>query len=951
MKSKIQVRGFAALFVTLCLLLTPISVLAKKGEKNFRRGLQYEATMEWDKAAQEFALAIAANPADTEYQLHYRRAFFFASQMYMVQGSALDKQKDYVGAYNSFRRAYGYDPANQLALSEMDRMLRLQKEKEGERQASGEGNNPGNGVKMAPTSYNPGNASAERSPTAFSPTNTRRDATQDQIPTGSDQLRVINYSGDLKAFIRSLAEQLNLNVVFDTTTFRQPRNVDINLRNVTTAQALDYLFLQERLFFQKLNRRTILVADQAQRPQYQQLVLRTFYLANADPQDALRLIQQAIPAQAGRPPTIAIPDKATNSLTVRDTAENVLLIGELIDSIDKDRAEVVMDVSIYEVSRNDLLQFGNQIGTDGALQALGGTSSGIFTLFGSRTAITNGLAVAPPVALGGALLIPASNISALQQKSNTKLLASTQIHAFTGEESSARIGERVPVQTAQTYPFSTVSTDTKTQQGAFPGGGFPVINYEPTGLTLKFTPQVFPNLDVQVKMSIESKDVLNPSLTPVFIERNITGTARIQNNKTMMLVSLAQDKAADGRRGLPLIGLIPILGRLFATPTRENRKTDIVIAVTPRVLRAPAVTPEDQRTRPSGTLQTPTQGSLEAMMIEAEKEDRLAMAKQPATNTTAANNSAPAADTNATATNTVAKAVEVKAETKTTSSVANTAKDVSSTEAEVEMPAFVPAPIQLMNSGVIGAYSPTAGTSSNLVSQDVAKSPTPGKAVSNNIEAPVITTSDPTGNSSTKQVALAPSIPRASSVVSGLLSGTAMQPIMSFSEIGTARGSTPAISVTEPPRMLTTERVMTAVLGSRAELRLIPERNEMVVGEKRRLALVLKTDAPLGLAVITLRFDPKTVSVSNVSTGNLFAGQEQSPTMTKSVNQSGVLLVSIAPPAGGSMTGAGVLVFVDIEAVGVGNSSITFDKSNMHMVASDGRDITLQLVQSDVNVK
>ena len=955
MRPQIHVRAFAAFFVTLCLLLMPITALAKKGEKNFRAGLQYEATMQWDKAAQEFALAIAANPADTEYQLHYRRAFFNASQMFMVQGTALAKQDDFVGAYNAFRQAYGYDPVNELALSEMDRMLRLQKDKAAARDGvgNGTGNDTASGVKIAPTSYNPGSGASDARSGSAGTENARRSTQQDQdaTPTGSNQLRVINYSGDLKAFIRSLAEQLNLNVVFDTQTFRQPRNVDINLRNVSTAQALDYLFLQESLFFQKLNRRTILVADQTRRPQYQQLVLRTFYLANADPQDALRLIQQAIPAQSGRPPTIAITDKATNSLTVRDTAENVLLIGELISSIDKDRAEVVMDVSIYEVSRTDLLQFGNQIGTDTALNSLGGTSSGIFTLFGSRTAITNGLAVAPATALGGALLVPASNITAISKKGNTRLIASTQIHAFTGEESTARIGERVPVQTAQTYPFSTVSTDTKTSnQGAFPGGGFPVINYEPTGLTLKFTPQVFPNLDVQVKMSIESKDVFNPSLTPTFIERTITGTARIQNNKTMMLVSLAQDKDADGKQGLPLVGLIPILGRLFASPSHDNRKTDIVIAVTPRVLRAPAVTPEDERPRPSGTLQTPTQGSLEAMIQDAEKEDKeegLAAAHRPSTNTAAkvdnVRTDAKPNDANATA----AKTTDAKA----TNVSSTSAKESNALEPDREPPSYVPAPIELMRSDPsVGASTSTSGPPISAT-QNSAKSSLVNMPDAGNSSATHPEQSVSAGTVEAKPPVLMPAVPRIGDNVSSLLKKAATQPSMSFTTGDTVGNGKPTVPVDEPPRMLTTERVMNAVLTSRAELRLIPERNEMVVGEKRRLALVLKTDAPLGLAVLTLRFDPRTVAIRNVATGNLFAGQPGAPGVTQSVNPSGVLLVSVAPPSGVSITGAGVLVFVDIEAVGVGNSYITFDRANMHLVASDGRDISLQLVQSDVIVK
>src|SRR4029434_3982410 len=81
--------------------------------------------------AQEFTLALAANPADVEYQLHFRRASFNASQSFMQKGRALAEQQDYVGAYNAFRQAYGYDPVNELAVAEMERMLRLQSVKDG----------------------------------------------------------------------------------------------------------------------------------------------------------------------------------------------------------------------------------------------------------------------------------------------------------------------------------------------------------------------------------------------------------------------------------------------------------------------------------------------------------------------------------------------------------------------------------------------------------------------------------------------------------------------------------------------------------------------------------------------------------------------------------------------------------------------------------------------------
>ena len=104
MKSSIHARSVAALLVTICLLIAPVTAFAK-GDKNYKRGLDYEAAQQWEKAAQEFALAVAASPSRMEYQLHYRRALFNASQMFMIKGRALAEQLDYTGAYNAFRQA------------------------------------------------------------------------------------------------------------------------------------------------------------------------------------------------------------------------------------------------------------------------------------------------------------------------------------------------------------------------------------------------------------------------------------------------------------------------------------------------------------------------------------------------------------------------------------------------------------------------------------------------------------------------------------------------------------------------------------------------------------------------------------------------------------------------------------------------------------------------------
>ena len=240
---------------------------------------------------------------DAEFQLHYRRAIFKVADFMQqaARGRAGDNR-----SYNAFRQAFGYDPVNQLAVSEMERMLRLQEVKEG-------GAVKANGTSTEGTGGTPAGASKPG---------------EEPLPqsTRPEQLRQGNFNGDLKHYIRTLAEQLGLNVVFDKQSFAQPRTLEMVLTQpVTTAKALDYIFLQESLFFQKLDRNTILVADQARRPQYQQLVVRTFFISNADPEKVKTLIGQALPASVGRPSMIVVADKDTNSLTVRDTAENVLI--------------------------------------------------------------------------------------------------------------------------------------------------------------------------------------------------------------------------------------------------------------------------------------------------------------------------------------------------------------------------------------------------------------------------------------------------------------------------------------------------------------------------------------------------------------------------------------------------------------------------------------------------
>ena len=902
-------RSLLALIIVTCLLAVPVSAIGKKGKDHYDRGMKAEQNQQWEQAAQEFTLALAADPSNVDYRLHYQRAIFNASQMFMQKGRSLAEQRDYVGAYNAFRQALGYDSVNQLAVSEMERMLRLQEVKEGRSPAPAAG------------------GGSEDNGTGGTPAGPSTARTQEAVPASKPEVnRSITYSGDLKGFIRQFAQELNLNVIFDRQSFTTPRTIDVNLQGVTTAKALDYVFLQEGLFFQKLDRRTILVADQARRAQYQQLVVRTFYVSNADPDKVKGLIGLVLPASVGRPQSIVVSDKDTNSLTVRDTAENVQLIGELIKSIDKDRAEVVMDVNIYEVSRTNLLQLGNQLGS-GTFSLGGSPGLSVLTSNAVTTAAQTGVNVGSiltgvPTAAAAALVIPPSVLTAFQSKNNARLLASTQIHAFNNEESTARIGQRVPVQTASVYGYTQPTTTTNapgTTPSVFGSNGYPVINYEPTGLTLSFTPIVFPNLDVQVKMKINSKDVAGASgLTPTFTEREITGTARVQNNRTMMLASVTQDVQSSGRQGLPILGGLPVLGRLFTSPTRDNRQVDIVISVTPRVLRAPAVTPRDEEMRQSGTLQSPTTGSIATLMEDIQREEQIAAARRIPKEVSVQLPDAPV--TYEPAPNAVA-ANQSNANVSTTESAAQVTPAVSNK---------VVAPPENQNAVLTASTKPTEQTN---------------KVTATNSAVP-----QPKEIAATQTLQAKPkSMDVATAIKSVVSQGTEVA--------GTSASAKSDVVVAPAVEQLApkSEKTDIAKAGQPAagviELSLSPEKSEMQLGEKRQIAVHVNSEAPLGLAVIALRFDPQVVKVTSVSAGSIFANVKTAPTLTQSNDERGVLLVSLTPADGSMVNGEGSLLNLDVEAKGVGNSALAFDLANVHVVAKDGRPTALQIEPGSLTVK
>jgi len=615
-------------------LAAPIIAFASDGKKHFKEGLKYEENHQWDKAAQAYALAASEKPSNVEYQLHLQRALVSAGIMLVERGDTLAEKKDYNAAYNAYRQAFAFDPSNELALIKMRRMLEAQGLPINDLPKSGDPAGPSYKPKQDTNVKASSTGGASMVPTA----NVRI-----QMPTIPGRrfakTDVVYRDVSILTAIEQLAQMMKLNVIFDQMVVTQMKLLKINveLRDVTYPNALEWIIKTNNLMYAQIGSRTIVIAsDNVQtRMKYEPFALRTFYIKNADLDQVKAAVQGALPASKQ---LTAV--KQLNALIARDTPSNLELIENMINSLDKSKAEVLIDVNIYEVSRTDLLQLGNQInvpgGTSGAadLSAIGGFTGGGLAGGVAKTFIRNG-------PWGFAAGLPPTAVSLFQNKGKAKLLASTQVHVLDNEQNTVRIGQRVPIQTASLPTYFSPNTNTTNPgrgnglnsgdltsglNNAF-GFGVPQIQYENVGLNIDLTPNVFED-DVQMKMKVEttSVDSSTGKLTPTFNQRTMTSVARVKDGQNTLIAGVSQNIESKTTKGLPLIGLIPILGRFFSTPETDNRQSDVVITVTPHILRRADITERDHLATWAGDQQSSTNTlKIDQILYLADQDDAQAL--------------------------------------------------------------------------------------------------------------------------------------------------------------------------------------------------------------------------------------------------------------------------------------------------------------------------------------
>jgi general secretion pathway protein D len=369
----------------------------------------------------------------------------------------------------------------------------------------------------------------------------------------------------------SIARFANISLVFDSA-FR-PVPITIDLRGASLDDALRTVAGITHTFFRVTAPATVAVVPdtEAKRREYEEEVVRTFYLSNADVKetmDALRLVLDARRISA---------TTATNAVTIKDTPEHVAAAARLITAIDKARPEVIIDVELLEVNRTKLLDYGLQIaspdsppsGIDGSASVNPATSGQTLTLQALRNLSQSDVLLAN---------LPSLYYRLLKSDTNTRTLANPQLRTSDGITAQARFGEQVPVPTTTFAPIAT---------GGVAQQPITAFEYRNIGVNIDITPRTHHDDDVTLVLKIAVTSVSGSGFggLPTFGNREINTQIRLRDGETNMLAGLIRDEERHSLDGIPGLSDIPGVGRLFARNQKTTDQTDIVLTLTPHIIR------------------------------------------------------------------------------------------------------------------------------------------------------------------------------------------------------------------------------------------------------------------------------------------------------------------------------------------------------------------------------
>jgi general secretion pathway protein D len=830
-----------ALFVLLASTgLSGVRLYAESAASDYKRGQAAEAREDYDAAVDFFQKAIAKSPRDEGIKTALYRVRVSASGMHMSKGRKLITAGDEQGALTEFLHAAEIDPGNEAAQQEIAKV----RQRHGEMITSAESSVP----------ESPGTQAALDS--IGSPV---------ELKPISNEPLTLHMTEDAKTVYQAVGKAAGVNVLFDPD-FNSKR-IQVDLTNMTLLDALRVVGTMSNTFWHPVTSNTIFVAANtaAKRRELDEQAVQTFYLSNAWQQNDVNDVQTALRnVLAGNVKIYAVASQ--NAIVVRATPDELLLAQKLVNDLDKARPEVVVDISVLEVSKNWERTLGiswpTSIGL--ALQAPNSTTSTTTT----GTTGTTPTTTAPSLydlshlkASDFAVTIGGATANLLLTDANTKLLQNPRIRATDGQKATMKIGEKIPIAT-----------------GSYGGGGLGGVGgvggigigvqtqfqYQDVGVNIEMTPTVHYDNDITLKIKIEvtadtSSVTISGVTEPILSQRVVDQVIRLREGEASILGGIQEKQDQVSWSGIPGLSSIPILRYLFGSKDHTITDDELVFVVVPHVVRQQSLDSVNLRTVDVGV---GTSIDLRHMPTQQ---------PVPATTPSPASGSGPG------------------------TAAPGPAAAPASNPPPTSMPAAPPArpPLPRPNLGVVPGQSAAAAAPAALKQLDDsmnALGQTSTAAVANpSIVAPNSMAPNPTPPNSGPQIHVPPS------------------PIA-----GQGPGPNPGLGPGLPP-------------GQVLHFAFNPPPGPLAVGSTFQVPIVLTGGTDIASVPIQIQYDSAKLSLVNVSPGD-FLGRDAA--LVHRDDGSGGLSVSAArPPGAAGVNGAGIVCVLIFQAKAPGESILNITRS------------------------
>jgi general secretion pathway protein D len=560
--------------LVLCVGFGLLTAGCPKGQPDFSQGRKAETVQDYDAAYVFYQKAVKADPYNAAYKIKLNSMRFEASQQHIKVGVELRKKGDLQGAASEFQRAQTIDPASALADQELRKTAEMIAERNRASDAAAE-----------PPDLN-------EQPLAAMPP---------EIKPFSRAAINLKMSDDAKVVFNTIGKLAGLTVIFDPDF--PARRIPVELNNVTMEQALEIVSLESKAFVKPVTENIIFVIpDQPQkRRDYEEQIVKTFYLSNTvQAQDLTEIVtglRQLLDLKRLQ------QVNSQNAIIIRDTPDKLMLAEKMIRDIDKAKPEVVVQVEVLEARTDRLRDLGILPGQTASVAINPNSTT---TSSSTTTATNNGITLNQLRHLNGSDLsftLPSATANAVLSDTNTKIIQNPEIRSIDGQTAKLKIGDRIPIATGSFSSGLGLA-------GGTAGGISPLVNtqftYLDVGVIIDITPRVHPNRDVSLKLKVEisshtGDESIGGITQPIISQRTIEHDIRLREGEASVLAGLVQRTETKSLNGWPGLAKLPLLHYLFSDEKKDVQEDEVLIVLTPRIVRIPEWTKANLRSMYSGS--------------------------------------------------------------------------------------------------------------------------------------------------------------------------------------------------------------------------------------------------------------------------------------------------------------------------------------------------------------